>query len=92
MEGWVMNRPALVNGRCPVTVGHVRAAGGGLAFDGYASFGAAVDRLLTDERLARRLGAAGRRYVDDRYRWPVVIDHYRRFLELTASRRRNLRQ
>lgn len=89
MEGWVMSRPALVNGRCPVTAGHVRRAGGGLAFDGFASFAAAVDRLLTDERLGRRLGAAGRRYVDDHYRWPIVIDHYRRFLEFVASRRAN---
>lgn len=92
MEGWVMRRPAIVNARCPVTAGHVRASGGGLTFDGFASFGAVVDRLVGDERLARRLGAAGRRHVDDRYRWPVVIDHYRRFLELVASRRPNLRQ
>lgn len=88
MEGWVMGRPAIVNGRCPVTLGHVRMSGGGIAFDGYGSFGAAVDRLLTDDELGRRLGAAGRRYVDDRYRWPVVIDHYRRFLELVARRHR----
>lgn len=86
MEGWVMGRPAIVNGRCAVTRGHVRAAGGGLVFDGFASFGAAVDRLLRDAPLAERLGTAGRRYVDAHYRWPVVIDHYRRFLELVAAR------
>lgn len=87
MEGWVMARPALVNGRCPVTAGHARLSGGGIAFDGFASFCAAVDRLLDDPRLAARLGAAGRRYVDEHYRWPIVIDHYRRFLELVADRR-----
>ena len=87
MEGWIMGRPAIVNARCPVTLGHVRVSRGGIAFDGYASFGAAVDRLLRDQDLARRLGTAGRRYVDDHYRWPIVIDHYRRFLELVARRR-----
>jgi len=85
MEAWCENRPVLVNAACPPTVEHCRASGGGLWFDGYASFEAAVDRLLADAALRRVLGEHGRHYVDAHYRWPKIIERYGRFLEAVAS-------
>lgn len=86
MEGWLAGRPALVNGRCAVTAGHAARSGGGLAFCDYPSFAAAIDRLLRDDDLRRRLGERGRAYAAAEYSWPAVIGRYRAFLEEFASR------
>ncbi len=83
-ESWEAGRPVLVNARCSATLEHVTRSGGGLAFETYAVFEAALDRLLLDEALQHSLAAAGARYAEQ-YRWPVVIDRYRRFAERLAS-------
>ena len=83
-ESWEAGRPVLVNARCSATLEHVTRSGGGLAFDTYAVFEAALDRLLLDDALQQSLAVAGARYAEQ-YRWPVVIDRYRRFAERLAS-------
>lgn len=81
MDAWEAGRPVMVNGRCEVTVEHCQRSGGGLWFDGYATFEVALDRLLGDAALRSQLGAAGKQYVDTHYRWPAIIPRYRAFLE-----------
>ncbi len=83
-ESWEAGRPVLVNARCSATLEHVTRSGGGLAFETYAVFEAALDRLLLDDALQQSLAVAGARYAEQ-YRWPVVIDRYRRFAERLAS-------
>ena len=39
-------------------------------------FEAAVDLLLNDAQLLERLGANGRAYVEDQYRWDDLMDRY----------------
>ena len=92
LEAWAVGRPVLVNVRCAATSEHVRRSHGGVAFGGYASFEAAVDRLLADEGAARTLGDAGRAYVEALFGWPAVTARYRRWLEglvSAGSRRRS---
>ncbi len=79
MEAWLAGRAALVNGRSDVMRGHCERAGGGLWFDGYATFEAALDRLLADDGLRARLGRRGQAYVEAWYRWPAILDRYERF-------------
>jgi glycosyltransferase involved in cell wall biosynthesis len=86
MEAWECGTPALVNGASEVLRDHCIRSGGGLWFDGYARFESSLDRLLGDPALRTRLGAAGRSYVDQHYRWPALIQRYRRFLEGVAAR------
>jgi glycosyltransferase involved in cell wall biosynthesis len=81
MDAWEAGRPVVVNARCEVTREHCARSGGGLWFDSYASFEVVLDRLLADAALRDRLGAAGKVYVDTHYRWPILIERYRRFLE-----------
>jgi glycosyltransferase involved in cell wall biosynthesis len=85
LEGWVAGRPALVYGGCAVTRAHARRSGGGLWFDDYGHFEAALDRLMASSALRAELGAAGRRYVEREYSWPTLIDRYRAFLERAAQ-------
>ena len=81
MEAWVEAKPALVQRACAVTNGQVRRSGGGIPYRGYAEFEAAVDLLLGSPDLAATLGARGRRFVDEHYRWETVLPRYERVLQ-----------
>ncbi len=56
--------------------------------DDAESFAAAIGRLLRSPEEARRLAAAGRRFVEARFAWPRVIDRLEALLgEVAAARR-----
>ncbi|MHB1710962.1 MAG: glycosyltransferase family 4 protein [Acidimicrobiales bacterium] len=84
-EAWSAGTPVVVNAACGATTEHCRRSGGGLWFHGYAEFEVIVERLCRDRALGTELGRRGRTYVDARFRWPIVIDRYAAFLELTAA-------
>jgi glycosyltransferase involved in cell wall biosynthesis len=79
-EAWSLGKPALVQTRSAVLAGQARRSGGALCFDGFAEFEAALDLIIDEPNLAARLGAAGRRYVTERYSWDAVLDRYLRSL------------
>lgn len=72
LEAWSHRRAAIVNAACAVTSGHVRRSGGGAAYRDVAELALVLRRLLADDDARRRMGEAGRAYVDARYRWPAV--------------------
>ena len=80
-EAWVQRTPAIVNGRCDVFDGQARRSGGALPYDGFAEFEAALEMVSGDEAVRKRLGNAGRAYVEKRYQWDTVIDRYETLLE-----------
>ena len=84
-EAWVQRTAALVQGRCAVLAGQARRSGGAIPYTGFAQFEAAIDRLWADPPLRTRLGLAGRRYVEQRYRWEDVLDRYESFLATVLS-------
>ncbi|HET6810449.1 MAG TPA: glycosyltransferase family 4 protein [Acidimicrobiales bacterium] len=87
VEAWSAGVPVLVNGRSPATVEHCLRSGGGLWYGGFADFEVALSRITNDRGLAESLAAAGRRYVDANFQWPVLIERYRRFLGELPGRR-----
>lgn len=82
MEGWLGGAAALVHAGCAVTRAHVTACGGGLWFGDRAEFGATLDWLLRHPRERAAMGAAGRRYVLERYTWEVVLPRVEEALTL----------
>lgn len=84
-EAWAMHKPALVQGHCDVLLGQALRSGGAIPYRGFAEFEAAVDLLLETPSLARSLGEAGRRYVESRYDWSVLLDTYESLLEEVAT-------
>jgi glycosyltransferase involved in cell wall biosynthesis len=76
IEGWLAGKPALVNARCEPTVEQCRRSGGGVWFDQYGDFEAAVDTLLGDADLRADLGDNGRGYAREHFDWPVVTERY----------------
>jgi glycosyltransferase involved in cell wall biosynthesis len=87
-EAWAQGRPVVAQGRTDVLVGQVRRSGGGVWYSGFAEFEAAVDLLASSPDLAEGLGRAGRRYVEQEYRWATVLDRYEGMLRRTAGSRR----
>jgi glycosyltransferase involved in cell wall biosynthesis len=60
-------------------------SGGGLPYRGFPEFEAAVELFVDHPHLAGALGAAGRRYVEERYDWQTVMSRYERFLASVAG-------
>ncbi len=63
MEAWLQGTPALVHRACDVTADHSQRSGGGLLFDGFGGFAAALDLLLAQPAVRHTLGTRGREYV-----------------------------
>ncbi|MFZ9856870.1 MAG: glycosyltransferase family 4 protein [Roseiflexaceae bacterium] len=72
MEAWLQGRPALVNRDCAVTASAVAEADGGMDFNDFATFAAALDIMLNNPALTTLMGQNGKRYVLENCRWPDV--------------------
>lgn len=81
IEAWAQGKAALVQGRCEVLNGHAWRSGGGIPYRGFAEFEAALDCLRGDPGLVAALGAAGRRYAEQRYGWDGILSRYEDFLD-----------
>jgi glycosyltransferase involved in cell wall biosynthesis len=79
-EAFAQGRPALVQSRSNVLVGHAVRSGAAIPYDGRAEFAAALDELATVAGRADAMGARGRAYVEAHYSWDVVMDRYEAFL------------
>jgi glycosyltransferase involved in cell wall biosynthesis len=88
IEAWVDRVPVLVNGCCAATREHCERSGGGLWFTSFREFEATLERLVDDGPLRTLLGERGRRYVDQHFRWPVLVARYDEFLTSVVRRGR----
>ena len=79
LEGWAAGRPALVNGRCEVLVGHCARSNGGLWYNSFEEWVAAMN--VVDEPTRARLGRQGKDYVSANYSWSRVEQAYVDLLE-----------
>lgn len=86
MEAWTAGAPALVNGTCASLREHCERSGGGMCFDSYATFEAALERLVHDEDARVELGLRGRAYVRRNFAWSKLIARYERFLTDVSAR------
>jgi glycosyltransferase involved in cell wall biosynthesis len=81
LEAWAMGKPVLANGKCEVLRGQCRRSNAGLYFDDYYEFKDALALLEENPDLRRGLGANGRRFYRENYRWEVIEEKYNRILE-----------
>ena len=87
IEGWTAGSAVIVNGRCEATMEHAERSGGGLSYDDFPGFEAAVDRLTGESGLRTELVRRGAAYVDANFRWDGLIRRYAGFLESVRQRR-----
>jgi len=85
LEGMALGTPALATARSAVLLDHCRRSNGGLWYRDADDFVEALDLLVREEPLREALGANGRAYVRQSYRWDAVIERYRSLIEAVAS-------
>lgn len=84
-EAWVQARPALVQSGSSVLAGQARRSGGAIPYGSFPEFEQAIEMLLENENLAQKMGASGRRYVEENYDWNVVIDGVEQAIRLAQD-------
>jgi len=67
-------------GRCSLHVAHCRRANAGLFYENREEFVEAMRLMARSPELRERLGEAGRRYVEQHYRWDAVIARFERLI------------
>ena len=87
MEAWLSGTAVLAHADCKVTRYNVVQSKGGLYFRDYDEFEAALDLLMTDKSLNRRLAENGRRYVETEFSADAVLRRFETALESWAALR-----
>lgn len=72
LEAWLAGTPALVNARSSVLKKHCEVSNGGLWFANQDEFCAALEALLGDDVLRKRLADAGKLYTLSEFSWRAV--------------------
>jgi glycosyltransferase involved in cell wall biosynthesis len=85
LEGMALGVPGLANARSEVMKDHCLRSNAGLFYGDADEFREALDLLVHERPLREALGANGRAYVGEHYRWDVVLDRWRSVLELVTS-------
>jgi glycosyltransferase involved in cell wall biosynthesis len=86
LEALALGTPALVNARSAVLRDHAVRSRGALHYGNGDEFLEALDLLVREDRLRTVLGANGVRYVEENYRWDVVMAKYRALIEAVGPR------
>ncbi len=89
LESLAVETPILVQEAAEPLRRHCLQGQCGLYYSNFAEFNWALSLLLRDGRLRRRLGENGRRYVEERYSWPVILQKYRLALEFISRGKDN---
>ena len=76
LESLLMGRPVLVTERSEVLRGHCVRSNAGLYFRDYREFAATLRYLLNHEAVYEAMRENGRRYVEENYRWDVIVKRY----------------
>ena len=80
LESFAVGTPILANGRSEVLVDHCRASNAGLYYENRDEFVEALTLLMTDVRLRALMGRNGREYIQQNYRWDVILSKYDRLM------------
>ncbi len=81
VEGWLLGRPALVQERSRVLLGHVERSHGGLTYRDYPTFESALAAITSRPDLARILARNGRAYSLVEFDWRRVSEAFLRVAE-----------
>ena len=81
LESMLMGRPVLVTEHCEVLKGHCVRSNAGLYFANYYEFAATLEYLLTHEAEYEVMRENGKKYVEENYRWDVIVRRYAELIE-----------
>ena len=78
LEAFAAGTPVLANARSEVLVDHCQKSNAGLYYADRDEFNECLRLLVGDQRLRAAMGANGREYVRNNYRWDVILAKYER--------------
>jgi glycosyltransferase involved in cell wall biosynthesis len=78
LESFAVGTPVLANGRAQVLVEHCRRSNAGLYYEDRWEFEEALKLLLRDADLRTAMGRNGKAYVNQHYRWSIIMAKYER--------------
>ena len=68
-------KPMLVNGKCDVLKEHcIKSDYAAWYYTGKKSFVKKLHQLVESEDQRRQMGEKGKRYVEENYNWPLIIE------------------
>jgi glycosyltransferase involved in cell wall biosynthesis len=76
MESMLCGTPVIANAECEVLHGHCVKSGGGISYRSYEEFERAIDMLLHDGNMRKRMGEAGKNYVLNNYTPTTIGEKY----------------
>ena len=85
LEAMYLKVPVLLNGKCEVLKQHAILSNGGLYYENKWEFIETLDYLIRNSKIAERMGDNGRRYVDENYKWDIVMKKLYKAIELIIN-------
>jgi glycosyltransferase involved in cell wall biosynthesis len=76
LESFAVGTPILANARSEVLVDHCHKSNAGLYYADRDEFTECLRLLLADAHMREHMGRNGRRYVQQNYRWDVILGKY----------------
>lgn len=73
LEAMYLKVPVLLNGECEVLKQHAILSNGGLYYENKWEFIEALNYLIGNFEVSERMGENGRKYVDENYKWDIVM-------------------
>lgn len=81
LEAMTLSVPVIVNGICEVLKGHCVKSGGGLYYMNYFEFEGILDYVFNHDREYEQLRRNARAYVDENYRWDVIMKKFKEIVD-----------
>ena len=86
LESFAVGTPVLASARNGAAVDHCRRSNAGLYYANREEFVAAMRAIMTNARLRETLGRNGRKYVQQHYRWDVVLARFEKLVGKVKGR------
>ncbi len=86
IESWALKKPVLVNGRCPVLKDQVLRSRGGLYYENYYEFKEALEYILENKEIYKKMGENGRIFYENNYTWEKIVEKYINLLDKLNKR------
>ena len=81
LEAMYLKVPVLLNGKCEVLKQHAILSNGGLYYENKWEFIEALNYLIGKFEVSERMGENGRKYVDENYKWEVVMKKLKKVIK-----------
>lgn len=85
LEALGLGVPILVNEKCEVLKGHCIKSNAGLFYANSEEFKECLNFLLTEEKIALKMGVNGLQYVKENYTWEKVLGKYKRVIDKISN-------